>query len=173
MNQRHVRLGRSMAALLETREASVESLARLSANAMGARLSRLEVQVEGLGARRCLQDPMAPLEARAADLAQTEERLHDAIPRSLSRKAEELFGQASRLRGLAPRMLRPAEAELGRLAGTLDALSPLKVLSRGYAIATDDTGHVIKEASELQPGQAVGVRLGSGSVTAQVLSVNP
>ena len=90
MNQRHVRLGRSMAALLETREASVESLARLSANAMGARLSRLEVQVEGLGARRCLQDPMAPLEARAADLAQTEERLHDAIPRSLSRKAEEL-----------------------------------------------------------------------------------
>ena len=173
MNQRHVRLGRSMAALLETREASVESLARLSANAMGARLSRLEVQVEGLGARRCLQDPMAPLEARAADLAQTEERLHDAIPRSLSRKAEELFGQASRLRGLAPRMLRPAEAELGRLAGTLDALSPLKVLSRGYAIATDDIGHVIKEASELQPGQAVGVRLGSGSVTAQVLSVNP
>ena len=140
---------------------------------MGARLSRLEVQVEGLGARRCLQDPMAPLESRAADLAQTEERLHDAIPRSLSRKAEELSGQASRLRGLAPRMLRPAEAELGRLAGTLDALSPLKVLSRGYAIATDEAGHVIKEASELRPGQPVGVRLGSGSVTAQVLTVNP
>ena len=77
------------------------------------------------------------------------------------------------------RDLRKAADELagdligGRLAGTLDALSPLKVLSRGYAIATDDTGHVIKEASELQPGQAVGVRLGSGSVTAQVLSVNP
>ena len=70
-------------------------------------------------------------------------------------------------------MLRPAEAELGRLAGTLDALSPLKVLSRGYAIATDGAGHVIKEASELQPGQPVGVRLGSGSVTARVLSVNP
>lgn len=173
MNQRHVRLGRSMAALLETREASVESLARLSANAMGARLSRLEVQVEGLGARRCLQDPMAPLESRAADLAQTEERLHDAIPRSLSRKAEELSGQASRLRGLAPRMLRPAEAELGRLAGTLDALSPLKVLSRGYAIATDEAGHVIKEASELRPGQPVGIRLGSGRVSAQVLTVNP
>lgn len=118
MNQRHVRLGRSMAALLETREASVESLARLSANAMGARLSRLEVQVEGLGARKCLQDPMAPLEARAADLAQTEERLHDAIPRSLSRKAEELSGQASRLRGpCTAHGLRPAEAELGRLAG--------------------------------------------------------
>ena len=171
MNQRHVRLGRSMAALLETREASVESLARLSANAMGARLSRLEVQIEGLGARRCLQDPMAPLESRAADLAQTEERLHDAIPRSLSRKAEELSGQASRLRGLAPRMLRPAEAELGRFAGTLDALSPLKVLSRGYAIATDEAGHVIKEASELRPGQPVGIRLGSGRVSAQVTSV--
>lgn len=171
MNQRHVRLGRSMAALLETREASVESLARLSANALGARLSRLEVQIEGLGARRCLQDPMAPLESRAADLAQTEERLHDAIPRSLSRKAEELSGQASRLRGLAPRMLRPAEAELGRLAGTLDALSPLKVLSRGYAIATDEAGHVIKEASELRPGQPVGIRLGSGRVSAQVTSV--
>ena len=40
MNQRHVRLGRSMAALLETREASVESLARLSASASLAWRSR-------------------------------------------------------------------------------------------------------------------------------------
>lgn len=66
--------------------------------------------------------------------------------------------------------LRPS---LAALPGTLDSADPLKVLSRGYAIATDDNGHVIKEACELQPGQAVGVRLGSGSVTAQVLSVNP
>lgn len=44
----------------------------------------------------------------------------------------------------------------------LEALSPLSVLSRGYAIAFDSTGHAIKSASSVEQGQRVHVRVSSG-----------
>ena len=171
MGQRQVRLGRSMAALLSARRSEVESLARVSANAMGAQLAQRRVALDALGARRCLQDPMVPLESRAADLAQTEERLHDAIPRSLARRAEATGVLAGRLSTAAERMTQPHEAGMARLAASLDALSPLSVLSRGYAIATDDRGHVLKDASEAMAGQDITVRLGRGAVAARVTGV--
>ena len=171
MGQRQVRLGRSMAALLSARRSEVESLARVSANAMGAQLAQRRVALDALGARRCLQDPMVPLESRAADLAQTEERLHDAIPRTLARRAEATGVLAGRLSTAAERMTQPHEARMARLAASLDALSPLSVLSRGYAIATDDRGHVLKDASEAMAGQDITVRLGRGAVAARVTGV--
>ena len=155
MGQRQVRLGRSMAALLSARRSEVESLARVSANAMGAQLAQRRVA----------------LDARAADLAQTEERLHDAIPRTLARRAEATGVLAGRLSTAAERMTQPHEARMARLAASLDALSPLSVLSRGYAIATDDRGHVLKDASEAMTGQDITVRLGRGAVAARVTGV--
>ena len=172
MIQRQTRLGRSMAALLASREATVESCARLSSNAMAAQVARLGAEVEALGRSRCLKDPMAPLQMRASDLNQTEERLHAAVPRGLTRQSEALDAAAGRLAAAGARMLRPCEAELGRLAGTLDALSPLKVLSRGYAIATNADGHVLKDASSATVGQDVRVRLGVGSIEATVTSIS-
>ena len=168
IGQRQVRLGRSMDALLATRRSAIESLARVSGNAMSAQLSRRRVALEALGARRCLQDPMAPLESREADLAQTSERLHDAIPRSLARKAEAIDAMDARLGATAGRLTEPFCARMSRLAASLDALSPLAVLARGYAIATDESGHVLKDASEVTCGQGVRVRLGRGRLTATV-----
>ena len=79
---------------------------------------------------------------------------------------------AARLRDAAPRLLRPAEATLARLAASLDALSPLAVLARGYAIARDAAGHVVKDSSELACGDEVRVLLGTGSFDATVRAVN-
>lgn len=172
MLQRQVRLGRAMSAALAVRSQRVDSLARLMAGSVEADLSRRRVALDALGARRCLTDPLATVEARRDDLLQTEQRLHDAIPRALSRQREAVGLAASRLSAAAPRMLRPAEATLGRLATALDALSPLSVLARGYAIARDARGHVVKEASELAPGDEVRVLLGRGSIDATVRAVN-
>lgn len=55
------------------------------------------------------------------------------------------------------------------LAGRLDAMSPLKVLSRGYAIATRaKDGHAVRDAREVAPGDDVHVRVGSGTFEAKV-----
>ena len=63
-------------------------------------------------------------------------------------------------------------ADLSDLAGRLDAMSPLKVLARGYAIATRaPDGRAVREASEVQPGDRVHVRVGRGAFDAAVTSV--
>lgn len=171
MLQRQVRLGRAMSATLEVRSQRAESLARLMSGAMESGLARRRVALEALGSRRCLSDPLVPLRDRLQELVQTEERLHDAIPRSLARERDVVERAASRLGDSGSRLLRPAEATLARLAASLDALSPLSVLTRGYAIARDASGRIVRDAREVSPGDEVRVMLGEGSFDATVSAV--
>lgn len=59
---------------------------------------------------------------------------------------------------------------LGRAAASLDALSPLKVLARGYSIAYSDDG-VATSAKTFKPGDAIRVRMADGNVAATVDTV--
>lgn len=49
-------------------------------------------------------------------------------------------------------------------SGKLHSLSPLAVLARGYAIAFDGQGHVIKRAADIQPGDPIRVRVDEGEL---------
>ena len=51
---------------------------------------------------------------------------------------------------------------LGTLAAKLDALSPLKVMARGYAIPMDDEGNVIRYAKDMEPGMEFNLKLSDG-----------
>ena len=66
------------------------------------------------------------------------------------------------------RSLTGEKSRLGRLAASLDALSPLKVLGRGYAIARTDDGTVITSPKQVEVGQALDLRLCEGSLTCRV-----
>lgn len=59
--------------------------------------------------------------------------------------------------------------ELRLLAGRLDALSPLKVLSRGYSVVTNEAGGVVKSGETLAPGDKLSIQFHTGGVSAQVL----
>ena len=50
----------------------------------------------------------------------------------------------------------------------LDALSPLKTLTRGYSIISKQDGRIAKEVKDLSQGEKVSIRLSDGSVDAQV-----
>ena len=50
------------------------------------------------------------------------------------------------------------------LASTLDAISPLKVLGRGYSIATDMDGYVIKSVEDVSMGERIRLKLNEGSL---------
>ncbi|HVZ33100.1 MAG TPA: hypothetical protein VG963_11785, partial [Polyangiaceae bacterium] len=54
------------------------------------------------------------------------------------------------------------------LRGRLVALSPLTVLSRGYAIVTTETGHVLTDASSVEIDQVVAIRRAAGRLGARV-----
>lgn len=51
----------------------------------------------------------------------------------------------------------------------LDALSPIKTLTRGYSIISKQDGRIAKEVKDLSQGEKVSIRLSDGSVDAQVL----
>ena len=54
--------------------------------------------------------------------------------------------------------------------GKLDALSPLRVLDRGYSIATRADGHAVRDAVEVAPGDPLAVRLARGRLSCVVKS---
>lgn len=58
--------------------------------------------------------------------------------------------------------------QLGTLAAKLDALSPLKVMTRGYAIPMDADGGIIKSAKELTPGAEFDLKMADGTVECRV-----
>jgi exodeoxyribonuclease VII large subunit len=63
---------------------------------------------------------------------------------------------------------------LATLSGTMDALSPLKVLGRGYAIAQRADGVVVRRAADVTPGEALRLQLGSSDeLLAVVTQVKP
>ena len=59
------------------------------------------------------------------------------------------------------RTLRRGRVELAGLAGRVDAMSPLKVLSRGYAIAKHEN-RAVTTVEQVQPGQAMDVLVADG-----------
>lgn len=59
-----------------------------------------------------------------------------------------------------------------RAAAALDAMSPLKVLSRGYAMARDQQGDLLRSVDQTGVGQQVRLDLADGSITARVLKIH-
>ncbi len=70
-------------------------------------------------------------------------------------------------RGMRPSLDRRRSRFLGMVA-KLDALSPLAVLSRGYALATTPSGRILLRAEDVQTGDAVVVRLSEGRLRTTV-----
>ena len=64
-----------------------------------------------------------------------------------------------------------AEAKLTSAAGTLNNLSPLSVMSRGFAICRDSEGNMIKDASSLSEHQRVGIYFRDGHAETEVKSI--
>jgi exodeoxyribonuclease VII large subunit len=111
------------------------------------------------------------IEARAVHLRRIEPRLSAQHPGSvILRERSELERLGERLARATRKYVGTRHAYMGELAGRLDAMSPLKVLGRGYAIATDERGHVLRAAEEVEVGDRITVRLGRGRFDAQVIS---
>ncbi|MEE0944311.1 MAG: exodeoxyribonuclease VII large subunit [Clostridia bacterium] len=66
------------------------------------------------------------------------------------------------------RMMLSNRKRLSELAAKLDALSPLKVMARGFSLATDEDGHIIRSADELKAGDKFTLRLSDGKARCSV-----
>ena len=75
---------------------------------------------------------------------------------------------AQKLTAAAQRNFTGQKQRFVRLTAKLDALSPLKVLSRGYSLVMDADGHVVQRAAQVKIGDTVDIKLHQGSLTASV-----
>lgn len=89
----------------------------------------------------------------------------------LASRSQQLDYWEQRLAAWASGCLRQRQLELGGMAARLDALSPLAVLSRGYAICRQQDGSVVRDAAQVQPGGTVSVLLHRGLLDCQVTGI--
>jgi exodeoxyribonuclease VII large subunit len=72
------------------------------------------------------------------------------------------------LDGTVRRGVDDRQRHLRQLARTLDALSPLAALGRGYAVPLSESGHILRRAAEFEPGRRVHLRVIDGVVDCTV-----
>ena len=118
--------------------------------------------------------PSAAAEAATPDrvdvlveLAHLGTRLARGLARRSGRVAERLDRTFDRLTSTLERRLERHRHELSGLAGRLDALSPLKILERGYALARDEQGRVLKRVVQFPSGLRFRLRVTDGEVAAR------
>ncbi|MBO5543982.1 MAG: exodeoxyribonuclease VII large subunit [Oscillospiraceae bacterium] len=109
-------------------------------------LKRCRQHLENLGKKRVLSDSEAFVDLRRMELDRQSERLSSAYRRILLEK-----------KGL-----------VAKEAAALDAMSPMKVLARGYAVATDHAGTVVRSVEQLTAGEHLLLRLQDGQTSCVV-----
>jgi exodeoxyribonuclease VII large subunit len=60
------------------------------------------------------------------------------------------------------------KVRLERMGRALEALSPLAILERGYALVFDSSGQLIKDAGQVQVGEEISARVARGEIRAVV-----
>lgn len=140
-------------------EIAVPDAVELAAQLSGARAHMLQVLRQSLqllrqtlqtfSESRILRNPAAAVQDKRMEL--------DLLHRKLT--------------GLAQADLARRRQQFAALAASLDALSPLKVLGRGYSVAKDTTGQLLRSIEQTEVGQAITVTLGDGSLDCTVYGI--
>ncbi|UPQ81745.1 exodeoxyribonuclease VII large subunit [Pseudomonas knackmussii] len=147
--------------------ARLESLTRRLRHP-GERLQQQAQRIDDLEAR-LLRGIDRRLCAGQERLARLETRLAGQHPgRSLNLLRQRLEHLSSRLPRAMQDTLKGHRQQLQGLAQTLNVVSPLATLSRGYSILLDDRGQAIRRADQTQPGKRLKARLGNGELDVRV-----
>ena len=131
-----------------------EALARTRTamcTALRERAQRARLRLDSLASRRVFTHPLERIRQSATRLDEFDVRLRQLILQRLERERQ----------------------VLGRISGSLDALSPLRVLKRGYSITRRaETRDVLRSAEALSPGDRIETLLAAGHIVSRVESVD-
>lgn len=116
---------------------------------MNKRLKQERQRVNALAQTRSLKSPVNYLNDRRMALDYTHQRLCAASASLLNRSRERFV----------------------RLAAKLDAMSPLKVLGRGYAMTLNENGRIVKSIYAVSVGETLTVSFADGKVVTEVREV--
>ena len=122
--------------------------------------------------RRAERSALAVLDKSTDRFTALNARLAAQSPENrLKLGGERLTSLEKRMEQGLNRYLERLDAQLSERIGRLEALSPLKVLSRGYSLVYKGE-KLLNTADDLSEGDTVGIRFGKGSAEAEIKSVS-
>ena len=131
----------------DARTQALDSMSSAMVNAMSRQIKSARQHLNVLSESAALRSPAGYLEQKQKTLELLKNRMISAQNQSLSRRKQRFIA----------------------LTAKLDAMSPLKVLTRGYAMAQTETGEVVRGISQVELGQRINVTLSDGKLSATVM----
>ena len=128
---------------------TLDTMSLSLATALMRQIKASRKHVQTLAASACMQSPDAYLSRRRSDLNRIAERIANTQSRALNLKRHQFVG----------------------LTAKLDAMSPLKVLTRGFTMTQKQDGSLVRSVKQVQPGEELTLSLLDGSVCAKVSEV--
>jgi exodeoxyribonuclease VII large subunit len=176
--------------------ARIDALARRLAAALDLRMARVRARVAALTSHRVFEAERGRVRFHAQRVDELAHRAETALLRRLERSRDRARRSSERLdalrwdRQIADRRERVRRAQgrlsdlvrarvadggsrLSGLAGKLVSLSPLSVLSRGYALVWDRGGRLLRDPREVSEGDPLRIRVAGGHVSATVTAREP
>ena len=128
---------------------TLDAMSSAMATALSRQLTAARRQYQLLSAHPALQSPVGYLEQRRKSLELLKNRLVSSQAQGIHRAKNRYIGVTAKL----------------------DAMSPLKVLTRGYAMAQTEEGSVLKSVSQVNPGDNIKISISDGTLSAAVTEV--
>ena len=128
---------------------TLDSMSSSMATALSRQLTAARRHYQLLSAHPALQSPMGYLEQRRRSLELLKNRLISAQNQSIGLRKQRYVAMTAKL----------------------DAMSPLKVLTRGYAMAQTQDGDVLRSVSQVRSGDRIRISLSDGALSADVTEV--
>ena len=126
---------------------TLDSFSTVMANALSRQIKASRQHLKVLSESQSLKSPTGYLEQRRKNLQLLRNRMISAQNASLSKSKQRYIANTSKL----------------------DAMSPLKVLTRGYSMAQTEDGTLLRSVSQVELGQRISVSLSDGRISATVM----
>ena len=130
---------------------TLDEMQNAMAVAMQTKIDRAGERLRNLSNRPVLKSPMASFESRRKALELMEKRLISAQSGNVAKNRQRFVAQVSKL----------------------DAMSPLKVLTRGYALVAKEDGQLVRSVMDVKPKEPIAVRVSDGTIVATVIGGKP
>ena len=128
---------------------TLDSMSAAMAIAMNRQLKSARQHLDVLSASPALRSPTGYFDQKRKALELLKNRLISGESQNISRNNQRFIA----------------------LTAALDAMSPLKVLTRGYAVAENEQGEILHSVRQVRAGEKLRVSLSDGAITANVLEV--
>ena len=128
---------------------TLDGMSAAMASALQRQLKAARQHLKVLSASPALQSPVSYLGQKRLGLERLQERMLAAQTRCIDRKKQSFIG----------------------LTAKLDAMSPLKVLTRGYAMTQTDDGQVVRSTKQVSSGDSIQITLSDGRLHATVTDI--